>query len=78
MALADRITQDKPKRMNGLPCSVGELLTKLPPDESAALQHMLDAGWSQSEIVKALSDEGHAVGKQTPNRHRSRSCRCFE
>jgi hypothetical protein len=78
MALADRIAQEKPKRMNGLPCSVGELLTNLPADEAAALQHMLDTGWSQREIVEALSAEGHSVGKQTPNRHRSRACRCFE
>ena len=78
MALADRIAQDKPKRMNGLPCSVGELLTNLPAEEATALQYMLDNGWSQAEIVKALSDEGHYVGKQTPNRHRSRACRCFE
>lgn len=78
MALADRVSQDKPKRMNGIPCSVGKLLTDLPPEESAALQKMLDSGWSQSLIVDALYEEGHSVGNQTPNRHRARACRCFK
>jgi hypothetical protein len=77
MALADRITQPAPERVHGLPCSVGKLLEELPADEAAALQHMLSNGWSQTQIFEALKAEGHVVGMQTPNRHRSRACRCF-
>ena len=78
MALADRITTDAPKRVHGLPCSVGDLLeNRLTPDEAAALQHMLDNGWSQNEIYEAVTAEGHDVGRQTINRHRSRACRCY-
>ena len=76
MALADRV-KTKPDRAHGLPCSVGALLSGLPDDESAALQQMLTEGWSQRQIFEALRDEGHVVGQQTINRHRSRSCRCF-
>ena len=77
MALKDRITQTAPKRAHGLPCSVGDLLDRLPDDERAALQHMLDNGWSQNEIYDAVTAEGHEVGRQTINRHRSRACRCY-
>lgn len=77
MALADRITEP-PTRRHGLPCSVGELLEALPDIESDALRHMLSAGWSQDAIYTAITEEGHSVGRQTINRHRSRACRCFQ
>jgi hypothetical protein len=77
MALADRV-QSKPVRRHGIPCSVGELLDSLPPDEVAALEQMLSGGWSQAEIHKAVTDEGHYVGRQTINRHRSQACRCYQ
>lgn len=77
MALADRITQPAPERAHGLPCSVGEKLAELPEAEADALRHMLANGWSQQQIWEALKSEGHVVGKQTINRHRSRACRCF-
>ena len=77
MALADRITQTAPERVHGLPCSVGDLLTRLPEAEADALRHMLANGWSMNQIYEALTAEGHDVGRQTINRHRSRSCRCF-
>ena len=78
MALADRITSAAPRRRpSGLPCSVQKLLDELPADESAALRFMLDDGWSQERIYADLRDEGHEVGKQTINRHRSKACRCF-
>ena len=77
MALADRITTEAPKRVHGLPCSVGDLLNRLPDDEAAALKHMLENGWSQNEIYDAVTAEGHEVGRQTINRHRSRACRCY-
>jgi hypothetical protein len=78
MALAARVQSDAPKRKpSGLPCSVQTLLDVLPPDESAALQFMLDDGWSQERIYGELKAEGHEVGKQTLNRHRSKACRCF-
>lgn len=77
MALSDKLDQ-APARMTGKPCSVGALLDSLPEDERAALHSMLyELGWSQARIVEALEAEGHVVGGQTPNRHRSRSCRCF-
>jgi len=77
MALADRV-QSKPTRRHGIPCSVGELLDTLPADESAALEQMLSGGWSQAEIHAAVTAEGHYVGRQTINRHRSRACRCYQ
>lgn len=77
MALADRIASAAPQRRHGLPCSVGDLLDRLPDDEAAALQHMLDNGWSQNEIYAAVTAEGHGIGRQTINRHRSRACRCY-
>jgi hypothetical protein len=78
MALADRITDAPPERAHGLPCSVGKLLAELPDAEADALRHMLGNGWSQNQIFDALTAEGHDVGRQTINRHRSRSCRCFQ
>lgn len=78
MALADRIQSQAPKRKpSGNPCSVQELLDALPPEESASFQFMMDDGWSQERIYADLKAEGHSVGKQTINRHRSKGCRCF-
>lgn len=78
MALADRLDQS-PRRTSGMPCSVGILEEGLVGKESDALHAMLfQLGWSQERIYEALRDEGHIVGKQTINRHRSRSCRCFQ
>ncbi len=78
MALTERLT-DTPKRTHGLPCSVGAVLDKLPPDEAAALEQMLGPlGWSATRIYEALAAEGHEVGRQTIGRHRSRACRCFD
>lgn len=77
MALSDRV-KDAPRGATGLPCSVGELLASLEGDELAALNAMLyELGWSQARIWQALNDEGHHVGQQTINRHRSRACRCY-
>lgn len=77
MALTDRV-KSKPARRHGIPCSVGELLDNLPEAESTALETMLTTGWSQSEIFAAVTAEGHQVGRQTINRHRSRACRCYQ
>jgi hypothetical protein len=77
MALSDRV-QSKPARIHGSPCSVGKLLDELPPDETAALEQMLTGGWSQAEIHAAVTAEGHYVGRQTINRHRSQACRCYQ
>ncbi|GAY07499.1 hypothetical protein [Pseudonocardia sp. N23] len=53
------------------------LLRTLPPDESAALQQMLDdAGWSASAIHDAVTAEGYSVGRQTITKHRRSACRC--
>lgn len=77
MALTDRLVST-PKRIPGMPCSIGALIEKLPPDEAEALEQMLGPlGWSQSRIYEALAAEGHEVGRQTIGRHRSRACRCF-
>jgi len=78
VALADRIAQPAPERVHGLPCSVGKLLAELPEAEADALRHMLSNGWSQRQVFDALLAEGHVVGQQTINRHRSRGCRCFQ
>lgn len=75
MALAERLL-NPPKPRAGNPCSVGHHLATLPPDEAGALQTMLDANWSQDAIYDALTDEGHTVGRQSINRHRTGKCRC--
>ena len=78
MALTARLSET-PKRRAGLPCSVGALLDRLPPDEADALEQMMGPlGWSANRIYEALATEGHEVGRQTIGRHRSRSCRCFQ
>lgn len=78
MALADRL-QSTPQRLAGLPCSIGALEDRLDGDEREALDSMLHKlGWSAERIYAALTAEGYDVGRQTINRHRSRSCRCFK
>lgn len=78
MALQDRL-ESTPARRSGLPCSVGALIDRLEPDEITALNAMMyELGWSQERIYGALVAEGHNVGKQTINRHRSRACRCYQ
>ena len=78
MALADRLDQ-QPRRTTGKPCSVGALEETLEGKESDALHSMMyELGWSQAAIFEALTEEGHVVGEQTINRHRSRGCRCFK
>ena len=78
MALADRL-QNTPQRIAGLPCSVGALEERLDGKEADALNAMLhELGWSAERIYVALTAEGYDVGRQTINRHRSRSCRCFK
>lgn len=78
MALADKLDQ-KPRRATGRPCSIGELEAILTGAEADAFRAMMyELGWSQERIFAALKAEGHIVGKQTINRHRSRSCGCFQ
>lgn len=77
MALKDRL-DEAPRKPTGKACSVGALLSTLPTDEAAALDRMMyELGWSQSRIHDALRSEGHEVGRQTINRHRSTACSCF-
>ena len=78
MALADRLGQ-QPRRATGSPCSVGELEGRLTGKEADAFRAMMyELGWSQERIYAEVTAEGHSIGKQTINRHRSRSCRCFQ
>jgi hypothetical protein len=78
VALADKLDQTA-KRTHGLPCSVGALEERLDGAEADALHAMLHTlGWSASRVYDALAAEGFEVGRQTINRHRSRSCRCFQ
>lgn len=78
MALADRVQSKPAPRRHGLPCSVGALIDTLPADEVTALEAMLTGGWSQADIFDAITAEGHQVGRQTINRHRSQACRCYQ
>ena len=78
MALADRLS-NTPQRIHGLPCSVGALEDRLEGEERRALDAMLhQLGWSAERIYAALSAEGYEVGRQSINRHRAKSCRCFK
>ena len=77
MALTDRVKSKPTPAMTGKPCSIGALIERLPDDEVAALNRMLGEGWTQPEIYAALESEGHVVGFQSINRHRSRACRCY-
>lgn len=77
MALSDKLGETT-QAASGMPCSVGRLIRTLPDDEREALEQMLGPlGWSQNRIYDALVAEGHQVGLQTINRHRSRACRCY-
>lgn len=76
MALADRVTAPPPM-LHGLPCSIGALLDSLDAAERGALQMMLDSSqWNATMIYDAVRDEGHQIGRQSINRHRSGKCRC--
>lgn len=78
MALSDRLS-DTPKRIHGLPCSIGALEDRLNGAEADALHAMLHTlGWSAARIYAALTAEGYDVGQQSINRHRAKSCRCFK
>lgn len=77
MSLTDRLDIGPEPPMHGSPCSVGLLLSALPPAEATALQHMLDTGWTARQIYDAVTGEGHMVGMQSINRHRREVCRCF-
>lgn len=78
MALADRLQDATPRRMTGVPCSIGALVDTLEGAELEALNAMLfELGWPQRRIWDALAAEGHHVSLQQVNRHRSRACRCF-
>jgi len=78
MALADRL-QNTPQRIAGLPCSIGALEDRLSGAEADALDAMLHKlGWSAERIYSALTAEGYEVGRQSINRHRAKSCRCFK
>lgn len=78
MALVDRLG-DTPRRITGKPCSIGALEDRLDGAEADALYAMLHTlGWSATRVYDALEAENHIVGKQSINRHRSRSCRCFQ
>jgi hypothetical protein len=77
VALADKT---QPQSMHGLPCSVGQLLSRLEGDELAALETMLGTpdkrGWTATAIWSACRDEGYEIGLQSVNRHRGGKCRC--
>jgi len=78
MALVDRL-EDTPIRRPWLPCSIGALEETLEGSEADAFYAMLHTlGWSATRVYHALEAEGYNVGKQSINRHRSRSCRCFQ
>lgn len=78
MALADRL-QSTPQRIAGLPCSIGALEDRLDGEEREALDSMLHKlGWSAARIYDALTTEGYEVGRQSINRHRAKSCRCYK
>lgn len=83
MSLAQRITEDVPRPVHGLPCSVGSLLNTLEGPELDALITMLGDpqkrnGWSAGAIYEALTAEGYEVGQQTISRHRRGRCRCAQ
>lgn len=77
MSLADRAARGPDAPVHGAPCSVGELLDTLPPEEAEALHTMLTGPWPASRIYEAVIAEGHRVGRQTIGIHRRRQCRCY-
>jgi hypothetical protein len=81
MALADRVNPTMQKRRpSGTPCSVQNALDTWPEDDAKALQWMMDEGWSMDRIYATVTagDEGYEIGRQTIQRHRSKSCRCYK
>ena len=76
MSLAQRSKQPPPVK-NGMPCSIGHILTALPDSEREALSGMLeDPAWAHEALWAALDAEGHRVGRQTVGRHRRGQCSC--
>ena len=83
MAFSTRV-KNPPATIHGTPCSVGEVIKKLSKPEAAAFEQMLTATrphsdrwlWSEADIYDAVRDEGHEIGRQSINRHRSGKCRC--
>lgn len=74
MALAGRTP---PPRSGGIPCSVSELLARLPEDESKALAGMLnDPAWTGPAIYAACVEEGYDVAKSSIQHHRRGDCAC--
>lgn len=77
MSLTDRVKAGAPRALPGPSCTIGRLLTTLPKAESAALRAMLeDVAWASSSILRALREEGHAIGKEAVARHRRGDCSC--
>lgn len=78
MALSDHLSSARRASSTGLPCSIGKLLAELPTADKETLETWLREGFSGRRIYEALKAEGHEVGHQTVNRHRSGGCRCFQ
>ena len=78
MALSDRL-HETPRRATGRPCSVAMLEGKLAgtAEGEAFHQMMYELGWSERKIWEAVTAEGHYLGRQTVNRHRSGACSCY-
>lgn len=61
---------EKPARVQ---CRITLLLLSLSDDERQALEAVLspDSGWTDSDISKVLSEEGHIIGDTSIGRHRT-------
>ena len=77
MATTEMLVRPAPIR-KGPPCTVGVLMSKLPEDERAGLQQMLDdCGWLGTDISREVAVLGYArIAGQTFNRHRRGACQC--
>lgn len=75
--LRDALDAEKAAFRKGPTCSLEVVLSKVDPDDAAALNAYLDdAAVPATAIARALQREGHVVRAQAVQRHRSKQCRC--
>lgn len=66
--------------MHGKPCSISLVYEAVAGDpiELAELNLILYGEENnQAQVFKYLTDDGYAIGFQSVNNHRGKSCRCF-
>lgn len=83
MGFADALAQHDAPPVKGPPCSVGQILDEMSPDDGAALVASLGSS-SDAAIERALNQMHQRgelrarVGAGAIGRHRRQACKCFK